>query len=203
MTDRRRLLLFDLGGVLVEYIGLEEVRRLYLGDLDEDAVQARFAGTLSLFAEFENGRMTSQEFGRAFVAAWSLDVAVDDFLVRFESWSNRLYPGAAELLAALRPRHRLAALSNSNVLHWRRNTDVLGVDDLFERAFSSHQIGFRKPDVRAYRFALDALGVQPDEVMFFDDVEDNVAAARKLGITAHQVVGVEGLRSRLQELGLV
>ena len=192
MTNSR-LLLFDLGGALIEYTGIEEVRRLHLGDLDEDAVQARFAGDAQPIRRVRERPDDAAGVWPAFVAAWSLDVAVDDFFCPVRVLAQPSLPGAADLLAALRPRHRLAALSNSNVLHWRRNTDVLGVDDLFEQALSSHQIGFRKPDARAYRFALDALGVQPDEVMFFGDVEDNVAAARKLGITAHQVVGVEGL----------
>jgi putative hydrolase of the HAD superfamily len=62
-----------------------------------------------------------------------------------------------ELLASLRSRFRLAALSNSNELHWERNSRDLGVTDLFEVAISSHQVGLRKPDPRIYLAALDRL----------------------------------------------
>ncbi len=48
-----------------------------------------------------------------------------------------LLPGARELLDTLRPRYRLAALSNSNAVHWDRNTMDLGVTGLFDAAFES------------------------------------------------------------------
>ncbi len=102
-----------------------------------------------------------------------------------------------ELLTSLRPKFRLAALSNSNELHWERNTNDLGVTGLFEVAISSHQVGLHKPDPRMYLTALDRLGAVPDTVMFFDDVPENVEAASALGIHAFQVDGVEAVRSRL------
>lgn len=80
---------------------------------------------------------------------------------------------------------------------WDRNANDLGVNDLFEVAISSHQVGLCKPDPRIYHAALDRLGVPPDAVMFFDDVQANVDAASRLGMRAWQVNGVEGVRERL------
>ena len=97
----------------------------------------------------------------------------------------------------LRPRFRLAALSNSNELHWDRNVNDLGVTDWFEVAISSHQVGLCKPDPRIYLTALDRLAVSPEAVVFFDDVQENVAAALELGMRAYQVNGVDGVRERL------
>lgn len=123
---------------------------------------------------------------------WNLKLSPEDFLREFQSWSKRLFPGAKELLTMLRPRFRLAVLSNSNELHWERSTNRLGVTGLFEVAISSHQVGLYKPDPQMYLIALDRLGVSPDSVMFFDDVPANVAAASALGNRAFQVEGVEG-----------
>src|SRR5882672_2628966 len=82
-----------------------------------------------------------------------------------------LGPGARELLDALRPRYRLAALSNSNAVHWDRNSTELGVTGLFDAAYSSHQLGCHKPEPVIYREALARLGVPANRVAFFDDVE--------------------------------
>ena len=90
-----------------------------------------------------------------------------------------------------------AALSNSNELHWERNVHDLGVTDLFEVAISSHQVGLCKPDPRIYLAVLDRLGVSPEAVVFFDDVNENVVAASGLGMRAFQVNGVDGVRERL------
>ena len=146
---------------------------------------------------FGLGLLSREDFAERFVRDWGVDLPPERFLQAFRSWSRRLLPGAEQLLASLRPRFRLAALSNSNELHWERNVNDLGVNDLFEVAISSHQVGFSKPDPRIYQAALGRLGVSPDAVMFFDDVHANVLAASRLGMRAFQVDGVEGVRGRL------
>jgi HAD superfamily hydrolase (TIGR01509 family) len=108
-----------------------------------------------------------------------------------------------ELLDSLRPRFRLAALSNSNELHWVRNTQDLGVTGPFELALSSHQCGLSKPAAEFYVLALERLGVPPDAVLFFDDVPDNVAAASALRMRSFHVNGVEDVRACLVKEGIL
>ena len=201
MTERS-VLLFDIGTVLVDVATPDHIERFYLSHMPA----GRFRDMRSdpqLLAEFQLGKISAGEFADAFVSKSKLKISSSDFLNEFESWTKRLYPGAADLLNSLRPRYRLAALSNSNEVHWRRNNDVIGVAALFERAFSSHEIGLSKPDPKAYEYALSELGVPAGETIFFDDVEENVAAARDLGIDAHQVKGLEQLRSTIVKLKLL
>ena len=190
------VLLFDLGGVLVEFSGVHDLAVLLQGRFSESEIMEQMSHYLPSEL-FGLGKLSRAEFGNRFVKDWGLDLTPEDFLREFQSWSKCLYPGAVELLTLLRPRFRLAALSNSNELHWERNTNELGVNDLFEVAISSHQVGLYKPDPQMYLTALDRLGVLPDRVMFFDDVSANVSAASALGIRAYQVDGLEGVQSRL------
>jgi putative hydrolase of the HAD superfamily len=190
------VLLFDLGGVLVEFSGVRGLAVLLQGRLSESEIMEQMSHYLPS-EEFGLGKLSPREFGERFVKDWNIDLSPEDFLQEFQSWSKRLLPGAVELLTLLRPRYRLAALSNSNELHWERNTNELGVTRLFEVAISSHQVGLSKPDPQMYLTALDRLGTSPDRIMFFDDVPANVTAASALGIRAFQVEGVEGVRSRL------
>jgi len=94
-------------------------------------------------------------------------------------------------------------LSNSNAVHWDRNSTELGVTGLFDAAYSSHQLGCHKPEPVIYREALARLGVPANRVAFFDDVESNVAGARAEGIMAFQVSGVEQLTECLREHGFM
>ena len=190
------VLLFDLGGVLVEFSGVQGLAVLLQGRLSESEILEKMSH-YPPSEQFGLGKMSREEFGNRFVKDWNLELPAEDFLREFQSWSKYLYPGAVELPTLLRPRFRLAALSNSNELHWERNTNDLGVNDLFEVAISSHQVGLYKPDPQMYWIALDRLGVSPNRVMFFDDGAANVSAASALGIQAFQVEGVEGVRSRL------
>ena len=143
---------------------------------------------------FGLGKLSAQDYAARFVREWEIDLEPSGFLEEYRSWSRCLLPGAKELLASLRPRFLLAALSNSNELHWDRNTNDIGVTELFEVAISSHQVGLCKPDPAIYRLALDRLRVSPDAVLFFDDLKPNVTAASALGIRAFQVEGVEEVR---------
>jgi glucose-1-phosphatase len=190
------VLLFDLGGVLVDFTGVRDIAPLLPIAESESEIRERWSACKHTEA-FCLGRSSRQEFGERFVRDWGLALAPAEFLREFRSWSRRLLPGAEDLLAALRPRFRLAALSNSNELHWERNELDLGIPGLFEVAISSHEVGLCKPDPAFYRVALDRLGVAPDRVVFFDDVDENVIAASKIGMRAFRVEGVEALRERL------
>ncbi len=190
------VLLFDLGGVLVDFSGVRDLAVLMQGRLSESEILEQMSHYLPS-EQFGLGKLSREDFANRFVKDWNLELPPGDFLREYRSWSRRLYPGVVELLTLLRPRFRLAALSNSNELHWERNTNDLGVTGLFEVAISSHQVGLHKPDPKIYLTALDRLGTSPDSVMFFDDVPANVTAASALGIRAFQVEGVEGVRSRL------
>jgi putative hydrolase of the HAD superfamily len=191
------VLLFDLGGVLVEFSGVRDVAPLLRVAASDSEIRARWS-TCPHTEAFGLGTLSRKEFGERFVQEWGVQLPPERFLQEFRSWSRCLLPGATELLASLRPRFRLAALSNSNELHWERNTDDLGVTGLFEVAISSHEVGLCKPDPGIYQVALERLAVRSEAVMFFDDVADNVAAASRLGMRAFQVDGVESLRERLQ-----
>ena len=190
------VLLFDLGGVLVEFSGVHDIAPLLRKKLPEREIRDRWSRCPHT-AAFGLGQLSRDVFAERFVRDWGITLPPERFLEEFRTWSRRLLPGAAELLGSLRPRFRLAALSNSNEVHWERNSDDLGVTGLFELAISSHHVGLSKPDRAIYLLALERLGVRPGAVMFFDDVEANVRAASALGMRAFRVDGVEGIRERL------
>ncbi len=153
---------------------------------------------------FERGLLTPEAWAERFIEAWQVDLTRDEFLKKFTTWTRRVLPGAKDLLAELRPHYRLAALSNSNELHWERNIHELRIVELFEFAISSRQVGLFKPQPEIYRVALDRAKVSsPEAVMFFDDLEANVEAARSVGLQARRVRGVEELRRQLKADGLL
>ncbi|MCW2918096.1 MAG: HAD-superfamily hydrolase, subfamily variant 3 [Actinomycetia bacterium] len=61
----------------------------------------------------------------------------------------------------------------------------------------SCRIGVAKPDPRAFEICAERLGVRPADVVFFDDNEHNVAAARKVGMTAELFVSPTQVRELL------
>lgn len=194
-----RLLLFDLGGVLIHYDPIGPLTRLVPGAQTRDAVTRRWAGCEAL-RRLETGRCAPAEFAAAVVGEFRLNVTPEEFLENFALWDRGPMTGAVELLRALRGGYRLACLSNNNAVHWSRLCRVFRMDREFDATFLSHEIGVMKPDCRAYEHVLAAENVAASDVVFIDDNAENVAAARDLGIHAFRCVGIEAVRRCLEEL---
>jgi putative hydrolase of the HAD superfamily len=66
----------------------------------------------------------------------------------------------------------------------------------------SHRLGIAKPDAAIYRHAVEGLGVPAGEILFVDDREENILAARAAGMVAVQYSGHAGFVEEMQRMGL-
>ena len=118
--------------------------------------------------------------------------------VDVEMW-NTLDPSSVELVADLAADgRRLALLSNAPVAHGTAfRTRPWAAP--FEHYLVSGELGVAKPDPAIWQVLLDRLGAAPGEVLFLDDREVNVAAARAAGIRAAVWTGAEDARRHIRE----
>ena len=105
-----RVILFDLGGVLVEFDGIAPLIALSGNRLDKEGAR-RFWLTSPSVRQLETGKCGADEFARSAVAELGLTMAPDVFLRQFVSWDRGPMDGALSLLDALKPRFLLACLS--------------------------------------------------------------------------------------------
>jgi putative hydrolase of the HAD superfamily len=194
-------IVFDLGGVLIELAGVEQMLAWCPELPDTAGLWRRWLGSPAV-RRYETGGATREEFAAAIGAEFHLPVDGATFLAAFERWPRALYPGATALLAELAPRYRLASASNTNELHWERFRRDWSLDAHFHHNFPSHEVGSLKPDVAYFGHVIAALGVPAARVLFVDDNAINVEAAASLGIVARRVAGVDGVRRVLAELGM-
>ncbi len=66
----------------------------------------------------------------------------------------------------------------------------------------SHRLGIAKPDAAIYRHAVEGLGVPVGDILFVDDREENILAARAAGMVAVQYLGHEGFVEEMRRIGL-
>ena len=194
------VLLFDLGGVLIDFAGFEELSRLLPGGVDRGEVRARWISSPSV-QRFERAEITPREFARGVVRELQLDLGPDEFITAFVAWARGLYPGARPLLDRVQDTYRLACLSNSNKLHTpihRRS-----IEPLMDRYYFSDELGLVKPDREVFKHVVRDLDVPPERIAFFDDTPINVVAARHVGMRAYEVDGIAELESQLQGLGVL
>jgi putative hydrolase of the HAD superfamily len=196
------VILFDLGGVLVELAGVEKMLEWSPGIDSTEELWRRWLHSDAV-RRFETGATDRDAFARDVIAEFGVPVPADEFLAAFTWWPRAVLPGAHELLASLRDRYRLASVSNTNEIHWARFSGQWALDRAFHHNFPSHLVGQLKPDAAYFAHVVDAVGVPAERVLFIDDNVINVEAAARFGLRARHVVGVEGARQAFDELGLL
>ena len=195
------VLLFDLGGVLADFTGFKCLRGLLQLRMDLDDIRARWLMSPSV-KRFESGKCNPLEFASEFIKEWKLPMTPPQFLAEFDTWVKGPYHGALELLHSLKTEYILACLTNCNELFWNRINHRTSFGGIFHHLYSSHEIGFAKPDTAAFEHVLVDLEIEPESVAFFDDSLMNVEKAINLGIDAHRVSGLTELYQKLKELGI-
>ena len=74
------------------------------------------------------------------------------------------------------------------------------IADFTHRTFS-HRLGIAKPDAAIYQHSAEGLGVPTGEILFVDDREENVAAARAAGMHAIQYIDHADFLQQMQAAG--
>jgi len=194
-----KVILFDLGGVLLELRDPISTFRL-----DIDASEFLRTWTMSpLVRALESGQINSKEFAQQIVDEMELPMDWQELLRRFDSWPAKIYPRAIDLIDCVPSNLACAILSNTNAVHWER-IDVPGnFGDRFDRYFLSYESGLLKPDRESFLQVSAGYDCRPEEILFFDDDPVNVAAAEKENINAVCVQGVEELETALINNGIV
>ncbi len=207
VTDRHpvepslEIVLFDLGGVLLEVGGVGPMRELSGIGTDEE-LWARWLGCRWV-RQLEAGRCTPEEFAAGVVADWELAVEPADFLATFGAWVNQPFPGAPELVAETGAAARIGCLSNTNAFQWDAHFGELPLIGAFEFRYLSFELGLVKPDPAIFEAVAAALPASPESVLFLDDNAVNVEAAAAYGFAARHVRGVGEARRALVETGVL
>ena len=153
--------------------------------------------------KFESGQSTPEEFAVTMLKELSLSVDPDRFLNEINALPLGVYPGAISLLESLSLDFKLACLSNTNEIHWKRICSEKGLVRFFDYSFLSHQLKMVKPDRRIFRYVIDTLGMAPERILFFDDNRINVDASLSVGMASYRVDGITGVSEKLEELSII
>jgi 2-haloacid dehalogenase len=203
-TGRRTTVVFDLGGVLIDWDPRHLYRKLFFGD----------EAAMELFlAEVCTGDWNlQQDAGRTWAEGTALLKArhptqaamIDAFHLR---WSEMIAGTISDTVAILRelkeaetPLYALTnwsyetfplALEMFDFMHWFRGIVVSGQEKLI------------KPDPRIYRLLMERHGLQAEDIVFIDDKSHNAAAAVALGMHGIHFTDAAALRHDLASLGLL
>jgi len=203
MTPKPKILLFDLGGVIVPWVGMEALAAH--NNITRAEVSDRFDAS-EIFRAFERGQASEADFIAELPRMFDLpdtNKSDSDIAALWNSWVHTPYPGTLDALAELKTRFTTACLSNTNPIHWAHLNTMFNTDDTFHHAFASHEIHEAKPDAASYLKPIEMMKCDIADVWFFDDTEANIEGARAAGLTAFHVDRSIGVLPRLKALGLL
>jgi len=113
-----RVVLFDIGGVLVEPSGVATMLGWMRNSVSAEQLWRMWL-TSSCVRAFETGRLSPEEFADQVITEFGLPVSRDGFLEEMTRWSVTLFSGAIELVEQIPPQYLRATLCNTNVIHWK------------------------------------------------------------------------------------
>lgn len=199
MAQKVDIILFDLGKVVVDF-DTTRIVNAFAGHTKTgpDAI-ARAISTEPIYHDFERGHISAADFHRALKSVLGLEMTFNEFL---PLWNNifTAKPDSEQLVRDTKKRFRIAALSNTNELHWNFLKQRFRIMHSFDDLFLSHTLHARKPEDKVFTAVLSYYGLQAARIAYFDDVPDYVAAAREHGIQAHVFTTADAARALINEL---
>ena len=150
-----------------------------------------------LARQYERGIVTTHHFRATVKKAAQLECDDDYFDEAYGDifWAN---DALCCLLPELAQRYPLLLLSNTNDLHSRKfRVQFAEPLSLFKHLILSHEVGQRKPSPEIYGHIVKAAGCAPRELLFVDDMPENIAAARAAGWNGIVFTSVDELKKHL------
>ncbi len=200
------VILFDLGNVILPFNHYQIAEKLsrfvqkkefqdpakifsYLFDFERGAVNG-----------YEVGKVSSSEFFQSLKGSLRLSLRFEEFI---PIWNDIFLENqeVSEIILDRRGGWKLGLLSNTNPLHFDYILSKFSILRVFDRWILSYEVGFKKPAPEIFQKAIAWASVEPQKILFIDDIKEHVEVAVSLGmqgihfISAHQLK--EELMSRL------
>lgn len=203
MAILRSIAVFDLGGVLIDW----NPRHLYRNLFEHEADMEDFLANICT-AEWNQ----QQDAGRSFAqgcAALKLEHPanadmIDAWFERFDETMAGPIAGTVEILSELRERQvPIYALSN-----WSAETFPIAQRRFeflrwFRAILLSAEVHLVKPDPRIFECFCERFALRPEQIIYIDDSQYNVNAARGIGMHGIRFSDPASLREELVQLGLL
>lgn len=178
------LYIFDLGNVIID-IDFNRVLGVWsdLSRVPLASLQSHFHMDEE-FEQHERGEISDETFAAALCEKLDIALSYEQFTAGWQAVFVGVRPDTLALMNKLRAEgHRVVILSNTNKLHYAFwPTQYPEVQQAADKVYQSQDLGMRKPEARIYQHVLSTEGVSADQAVFFDDNQQNIEAARALGI---------------------
>jgi glucose-1-phosphatase len=181
-------IIFDLGGVIMDIDVKETMHAFSALGLKNIHEYFGHGFAASFFSDHEAGRISDEDFLKEIKNLLTAEVSQDELIDAWNALLLRFPPERIALLKELKSKYRVFLYSNTNAIHHLKFSEIYRksfpgeLEDLFEKAYFSHVLGHRKPDLEGFRQIIDENGLDSQKTLFVDDAIINVEGAIKAGL---------------------
>jgi len=197
-----KVILYDLGNVILPFSHFQiaeklsrysqrnefqEPKRLfsYLFDFENGAING-----------YEIGKVSSLEFFQFLKQSLQLTLLFEEFV---PIWNDIFIENeeVSKIILSQKGKWKLGLVSNTNPLHFDYVLQKFPVLHIFDKWILSHEIGFKKPAIEIFQRAIEWASVEPEKILFIDDIKGHVEVAVSLGMQGIHFVSAEQLKEEL------
>jgi len=196
------VILFDLGNVVLPFSHYQIAEKLSRFSRKKEFQDPQ--RTFSYLFDFENGAVNAYETGRVSSSAFfeslrdlfELSISFEEFIPIWNDifTENKEVSG---IVLSQKGKRRLGLLSNTNPLHFDYVLATFSILLSFDRWILSHKVGFKKPEVAIFKEAMDWAVVEPQRILFIDDMKRHIDVAISLGMQGIHFISAVQLKEAL------
>lgn len=186
-------IIFDLGGVIMNLDVPRTIKAFENIGITDFVNDTGHHYKNPVFYDFETGKVSESEFVEelANISANSLSGTQ----IR-EAWNAIILDMPIErikFLLDLKKKYKIYLLSNTNSIHQEKflretnEANDFSFNELFEKAYYSHETGIRKPNEEVFHFVLKESKLNTDKTLFVDDSLQNINSAQKTGLRTFHI----------------
>ena len=189
-----KLIIFDLGGVIHS-----NVHNLFFKRVSSKAnipFSKITKAHKSLIEDLHTGKINENQYWHKLFKKLKTKYHKFSWEYRFTR-DRRINYSIISLIKKLKKRYKLCLISNTIPQHAKYNKNIF---KLFNYVILSYKVRLFKPDKRIYKLALKKFKVKSNEVVFIDDLRENLYNAKKIGMNVIHYTHYNKLRKDLNKL---
>ena len=200
--DPIEVILYDLGNVILPFSHYQIAEKL-----SRFSQKKEFQDPQRIFSylfDFQNGVINSYEVGKIssvkFFKTLKESLGLSISFEQFTPIWNDIFTENQEvskMILSQKGKWKLGLISNTNALHFDYCLKNFPILRTFDRWILSYEVGFKKPSVEIFRMAIKWASVEPQKILFIDDMEKHIEIAISLGMQGIRFISAEQLKEAL------
>jgi len=195
-------ILYDLGNVILpfnHYQIAEKLSRLAHKREVRDPQEIfsyLFDFQKGIINRFDVGQVSPHEFFQSIKEHLGLSISFDEFI---PIWTDIFSENVevSQIILSQKGTWRLGLLSNTDPLHFHYILSKFSIMMAFDKWILSYEVGFKKPAIEIFQTAIAWASVEPQKILFIDDLEKHVEVAISLGMQGVHFISAKQLKQEL------